>query len=470
MSRLLLAFLTFALVAPAAVNAQDREPQNVYWPLVTDGSEYRRVAYPLQAGNLVVMADTNIVLDLRAAEVAYWPITREYLTDASRVSQKLEGTFEIVGADGSVRSIEPEPFLLWHPEGVGLGNVLLVQGDRAAAVYESYVADARAAVEAQRTHQRIVAEHHAAVEAWLKLAAQRPAELPPPPPELTLAEPEPFRAFASEPEAGAIVNLPAGDYTVRMRGPDGSIVPMSERRLTAFAPLAEGTGYVIRPGDRWTQPAISFSPDETVYSTGRSDLYLQPVPVSEFKARDFSRLFRPQSVDVSDPYITIWVPRQAQDPESLTAAQLRLFGNGQIIGQVPAKAFRVAQESGRSRGYTIEEFQPVPGSSLAPDFSAMRIESGVNPSRIDLVGDVALPASLRTARTVAPVSEAWVFAAALVPILSGLLIQAGFRRRSRRRSSGPGGGGGGGAMRRDLALMVVNSGESDKRMPSTVGT
>ena len=74
--------------------------QLVWWPLVTDGQEYRRVPYPQEAGALLVLADTDIVVEARLAPVTWWPITREYLADFSRQPQTVDGSIEVV--DGAM--------------------------------------------------------------------------------------------------------------------------------------------------------------------------------------------------------------------------------------------------------------------------------------------------------------------------------------------------------------------------------
>lgn len=422
MLRRLIAAAALALPLPALA-----EGEVVYWPLVTDGTEYRRIAYPPQAGGLVVLADTTVVFDVRRADVNYWPITREHLSDVTRGSPVVAGTLEIVDEAGTVTGIVPEAYLLWYPEGVGAGLAEVVRGERAAQVYESYLAAARAAADALRDHQRLVAEHHAAVEAWLKIAATRPAQLPPPPPEFTIPEPEPYNAFATAPEAAPIVSLRPGRYTIRLRDPAGGLVPGTERHLTAFAPLTRGTGFVIRPGDRWTQPVISFSPEATVYATGRTDLYLQPVPVAKYVARDFTRLFRPQSHDVVDPFLTLWVPElSGVDPAA--DISLTLWNGTEQVGTRALAPFRVTQTTGRSLGYVIEEFRPG-GGTLAPDFTAIKLDRGTALTRVALAGGGQLPDSERHIREVVPAAGWALFVPALLPLFLALNVKAVARRR-----------------------------------------
>ena len=223
-SALLLAVsLSVGASAPCLAAAHE---QLVYWPLVTDGKEYRRVSYPAEAGPLLVLADTEVVIEARVAPVAYWPITREYLADFSGRPDPVAGSVEIVDGAGEVRAIEPEPHVLWHPLGVGVGPAQLVRGAAAEELYEDYLRAARAAAAKEQQYQRIVGAHRAAVEAWLRLAAERRGQdMPAPPPELDVKPPEPYPAYATEPRVAAVVALPEGAYTVRIRDPEGGNVP-----------------------------------------------------------------------------------------------------------------------------------------------------------------------------------------------------------------------------------------------------
>ena len=421
--------IVLALVAlPSTAGTTRAEEQIVYWPLVTDGTEYRRIPYPGEAGTLTVLADSAVVIEARRAPVYYWPITREYLADLSKDPAPVEGALEIVDAGGEVTVAEPRSFLLWHPKGVGAGPIELVHGEETAAFYDGYVKAAREAAEAAQQYQRIVAERQAAVEAWLRMAAERPATLPKPPPELDIEEPLSFAAFATEPRKALVISLPAGTYTVRIRDKDGTILEGSERELVSFAPLARAIGYVLRPEDRWTRPIVSFGPAETIYTTGRTDLFFQPVPVVEYEARRFTRLFRPQSVEAVDPSLTVWTPLAGGDRGSAGTA-LALSDGDATIATAALTAYRVKQLPGASRGYVIDAFEPVPGSSLEPDFLAMRVGRDNAASKVGLVdGTKAVPASERQIRTVALPPEALLFLPALLPLGVGFALRL-IRRR-----------------------------------------
>jgi hypothetical protein len=422
--------LVLACMCGAAPCFAQAAPQLVWWPLVTDGQEYRRVPYPQEAGSLLVLADTDIVLDARIAPVAWWPITREYLADFSRQPDPLAGSIEIVDGAGEVRVVDPEPWLLWHPMGVGAGPARLLHGEAALAFYDEYLDDARAAAEREREYQRIVGAHQAAVEAWLRMAAERRGQdMPPPPPELDIEQPLPFHAYATEPREAAVLSLPAGTYTVRVRGEGGGIVPGSERELVSFAPLDRAIGYVLRPEDRWTRPVISFAPNETIYTTGRTDLFLEPVPVVEYDAQHYARLFRPQSVETADAAQTLWTA-DVEGKDAAGGAALGLWNGDTLVDTLPRTPWRVAQLAGAARGYVIEPFAPGTGT-LEPDFHAMRLPQAADVTRIDLLagGDTAVHASTRAFRKVAAWPEALLFLPALLPLVVGVAIRIGSRRR-----------------------------------------
>ncbi|MGI9335264.1 MAG: hypothetical protein ACR2RL_19125 [Gammaproteobacteria bacterium] len=421
-------FLVVGLPLVVVVEAGD---QFVYWPLVTDGTEYRRVPYPREAGSLLVLAGTDVAIEARRVPVSYWPITREYLADFSKQPPAVEGSVEIVDASGSVSTVESTPYVMWHPDGVGARPARLVPGEQSEAFYDDYVKAARAATRRTREYRRIVAERQAAVEAWLKIAAERPPNLPKPPPELDIPEPEPFHAFATEPRRAAVCVLPEGIYTVRVRGTDGVVVPGSERELVSFGPRAYAVGYVLRPEDRWTRPMLSFDPSETVYTTGRTDLFLQPVPVAEYETRRFSRLFRPQSVESVDPSLTVWAPRP-EAAASIAAADLALSKDGAIVELLPRTAFRVRQLPGASRGFEIDTFAPEAGSSVAADFHAVRIDRRSPASELRLVdGTEAIADSTRQLRHVSPRSEVLLFLPALLPLAVILSFRLGYSINSR---------------------------------------
>lgn len=410
------AFAAAVCAILAAQPASSADAQFVYWPFVTDGTEYRRVAYPAEAGELVALAGSETVIEARQASVTYWPITREYVTEIGQ-GTPVAGTIEIVGADRTI-PVSDETYTIWYPEGIGAGPVQLVKGTAADTLYREYVSAARSAALKEQEYQRIVAEHQAAAEAWLKMAATRPlSDMPPPPPELHIEEPATFKPYASEPRKAAIVSLPQGTYTLRMRDQAGEVISGSERTLKIIAPLDQSVGYVVRPEDRWTMPLVSFSPQDALYTTARTDLFLQPVPVVEYASRDFARIFEPQSIAAADSETAIWVPQTGAE-HARTAQSLRIWQGATQMGSIPKSGYRVNQFTGTGRGYTIDAFSKAPDGGVEPDFMAVRLERDAAIDRIDVAGAVS-----GTARAIVKVETPPLWAiplAALIPLVFGI--------------------------------------------------
>lgn len=424
---LLLAIVAALWVRTAWAQALPREEQVVVWPLVGNGGEYRRVAYPRQVDPLRVLADTPIVLEARRAQVYFWPLTREYLADFTALNEPLAGTLEIVSAGGEVRRIAPRRYTLWYPDGAAGGRSELLFDELAQEAYDTYVREARAAAEATRAFEQRRADYYVRVQAWLQQAAARVQPLPPPPPEFTETEPPPYRAYAAEIEEAPVVSLPPGEYRLRWRGPDGAVVADSERRVVSFAPRRRAVGYRILPEGRWTQAETSYDPDEVLYVGGDDVLYLQPIAVEEYNAALYARLLRPQTLEAPDPSLYVWVPRGA-----VSGTRLALWDGGQRLDTVPEVPYRVTQRGGAAFGYSIEPAQAA-GATLAPDFVAMRVPP--EPARISglsLIGPdgVEVPNSRREIRPVRAVLDALVYLPAAIPLLLTILTRL---RRHRTR-------------------------------------
>ena len=410
--------------------------QLVYRPWVNNGTEYRRIPYPPQAGPLVVLAGTAMALEAQYAPVNYWPITREYLADFSGEPRVVGGRFELTAPGGEEIFPEETPIVLWYPQGVGAGPSSLEHGPRALALYQEYLETARASAEAIRAYQQAVAEAQAAAEGWLRMKAEGRENLPPPPPELTLPEPEPYQAYASEPRPAALLALPEGRYTLRIRDAAGGIVPGSERQVISFAPLDHAVGYVVRPADRWTQPVFNFARDEAIYTTGHTDLYLQPVPIVSYPAHHYARLFQPQTLEADDATRTLWVPApQAEGPAP--SYSLALWDGGRRTGTVPMVPYRVEQVPNQALGYRIKEFHPEPGVPLQADFQAVRVPAGAALTHVSLLenpGEKPVPASRRALRQVHPPGDGVLFLPALLPLVFYLLLRGWVRRQRAGRS------------------------------------
>jgi len=352
----------------------------VYYPLVTNGFEYRRVPYPEDVPTMRILAGEPVVIEATRSIVSFWPITREYLADFAKLDEKIPGVAEVVDENGTVTVFDPVPYTLWYPRGPG-AEPQFVMGAEAQPTYDAYVEEGRAAFEADRQYQIRVAVLQQEIDAWLKLAADGVDPLPDPPGELTESPPEPYLGYATEPDLSSIVQLPAGSYTLRWRGDDGQIMAGSERELFVAASTRAGVSYTIIPYDRWTQPVFTFDPDEAIYLAEDQEVFLAPLRASRYSAHLYTRLLDPQTIEVPDRNVALWVPDETSP--DLSGFSLQVGSGGDRAGNIAWQGYRVFQEPNATRGYTIDEFD-VEGA-LQPDFHAMRLPIDQSVAAIALI-------------------------------------------------------------------------------------
>jgi hypothetical protein len=149
-----------------------------------------------------------------------------------------------------------------------------------------------------------------------------------------------------------------------------------------------------------------------VYTTGKTDLFFQPVSVVEYPARQFTRLFRPQSVQVIDPSLTLWVPNKVQETDSRSL--FALWGSGAKLETRAPLPYRVVQKLGLSRGHVIEDFTGRELAPLRPDFTAIRVSRDLAVTALGPEG--AAGVGMREIRHITPVPEYLLFLPGLLPI------------------------------------------------------
>lgn len=406
----------------------------VYYPLVTNRFEYRRVSYPEEVGSIQILAGEPAVMDARRSVVSFWPITREYLADFAKLDETVPGVAEVVDTQGTVTTFDRRSYILWYPRGLGT-QPQFIMGEEAQQMYDTYVQEARAAFEADRQYQMAVARLQEEIDAWLELAAEGVDPLPEPPAELTEPAPEPYVAYATEPAVASILELPAGSYTLRWRGEDGQIVPGSERELVVSDSTRTGVSYTIIPYDRWTQPIFSFDPNEAIYLAEDQDVFLAPLRASRYSSYLYTRLLDPQTIDAPDRNLALWVPDETNPDLSGYSIQVR--SKGEVVGDMPWLGYRVFQEPNATRGYTIEEFEAE--GALQPDFKAMRLPLDQSVGEINLIGSDGneVTNSRRDIRRVPAVPRALLYLPAVVFLGVAALLRFPRIRRSFRREVSP---------------------------------
>lgn len=308
---------------------------------------------------IYVLSDHRTMVSARETLVYFWPITGEYRADWSGLNASVPGTLEVLQARRAVIMLARQLYVIQYPNGPDSGPAVLYVGEEAERRY-------RAFVDARERSRDAVARHLEArrryLEALDKAVAARqhgaPVTLPSPP-----EEPEQFRLFSSEVHDGFLINLPPGQYTIRVRGSDGQVMPGSQRSLVAFTHRREAVGFTVVPQTRWTVPERADEPSSTIYARRDQILYFQPFAAREYNDLAYARLTNPQSAEGrSDGW-------RWEYTQSLAGSQLQLAG-GSGVETITGRPYRVEQKTGEALGYEVIE----PPAGQAADFSGFKVQ------------------------------------------------------------------------------------------------
>jgi hypothetical protein len=433
MKRLILTGLALLLLAgfgatPSGAQAPEKWREFVYGAQLFDGRRYDSTFYPLTTETIYLLADVTHILSPRESLVYFWAITNEQKADWDGLNEVVAGTLEILQGGQVIHTLEQTKYVIQYPTGLDSGEVYLYLGDEAEAQYQEFDRQRRA------FRDEVAAYYEATVayrEALADIAQQEnyQGDIPQPPPE-----PEPFLFFSTGVFEGAPVNLPAGKYAIRVRGPDGQITPPSERKLVVFEAEREGVSYKIIPYDKWTTPEQSDDPGQTFYVRSDAILYLQPIAAKEYNQLYFNRLKQPQSTSGSLDRWT-WFPLTP-----IEAGTLEILDGGQVARRIERRPYVVRQYTGSALGYEIidqlaaseERFK-----ERSPDFEAYELNfadlqrSSFTIRLVDTNGAV-IPGSERQIKLINTTASRAYF---LLPVLP-LLVGAGviFWRRSKLAS------------------------------------
>lgn len=153
------------------------------------------------------------------------------------------------------------------------------------------------------------------------------------------------------PQDGFILNLPEGEYRIRFTDTDGTVMETSERKIVAFKKRrAEGIGFEVIPGDKWTRPEESKTPASVLYVDGSTGLYLRPFYQQEYNDLYYEKLIKNDAK--GNPNVMKWV-RTQQVPKA--QFEVTGFGSPQTVTEEP---YYVEQAKGAQLGYTIVPYDP----------------------------------------------------------------------------------------------------------------
>ncbi|WP_309085677.1 hypothetical protein [Chelativorans sp.] len=409
---LLLALALITAPFPARAIEPEQVERIAYRLSSFDGAEHGPAASLSAGEEIVLLADTVNIIDPRQTLVYYWPLSRSFRADWDRLDVEAAGELEIADEEGDARTLRRESVVTVYPAGVGGGFSLMMAGAEAEKARRSYE-------QIQSAFNRALSEATRARIAHERLLRDNPAEArkrPPPPPD-----PVPPPLFVSEPRSAFVLNLPAGDYRLRLKR-DGRIVEGSERRLRVVSPIASGSvTWQVIPEERWTRRLAAEHPESAIYAAPGATLYLVPFRADAYRAADIARLKDPQAP--LPPPGEQWIVR-----EPLTGTRL-------LAGDVEAelKPYRVVQRPGAALGYRIEEASAPQEAELFAFALGIPDELAGKDLRLGLVDagtGEPVPGAGRTIRILAAERYWLAWCTAALPLLPALFLFLGRRRRS----------------------------------------
>ncbi len=357
------AMLLLALLASSGiVTAQTTERQRafVYGINAAFGTNVTGSFAPPSVNTIYILADRQNILSPRMTEIYFWPITNEYQAEWSSLNEPVPGTLEILQNGQIIKQTQPTSYTIqYKPRGADTDATIYID-DQARQVHAAFTTRQKDYQEASRTYM-------AEQQAWFAIAdelnrkaqAGEKVTIPPQP-----QPPDPIDVFSNGLNTGVPMQLPAGSYQIRLRQPDSTILPGSERQLEVFAPRRTAIGYIVLPESRWTTPEEVTDLNDVIVGKVNSRIYLVPRLTREYPARAYALLENPQS-QIGESSDWKWV-----NGEPVATSEMELLSNGQVVERRKLTPYRVRQVDGPSLGYEVLEFKPDPERpKAAPDFT-----------------------------------------------------------------------------------------------------
>lgn len=404
-----------------------KERQFVYSLSPWTGREFGGTFASRQANTIYFIADkTNIINSLRS-EVYYWDITQEYMADWFGYKEEVPGKLEVLKGGSVFKTYEKTDYVYSYPDGYD-GAPQLITGPDAVKAFKHFETVQNNYWDATSAYYDAQAKWQATMDKMLQRVQKtgkyyKPSEIPPAP-----VQPVPPKLYVTSPVQAFVINLPAGNYRIRLLDKDGKVVKDSEKKLVVFAPRRKGVGFDILPESTWTQPIRSDDKSHVLYLEGKRIFYISPWWEGEYNFYNYAKmstLHKPLE-GLGTKSAWNWV-----HTTEITTAKAQILKDGKVVQTIERKPYYVEQTPGYALGYKIEEFKPDPNNpEAAATFSGYRVEleaKGLYQLRfVDKDGNV-IPGSERDIRSVRSVG--WpLYTVPMIPLLVGLVVF--FWRRS----------------------------------------
>jgi hypothetical protein len=339
-----------------------RKENLIYALLAFNGRDYSPAFATEEADTIYLIAGVDNFLGVRKAMVYYWPLTDEWRTDTAVLNVPFEGTLELIGPRGKTQAFSPVRYTYFNVRGEYELNWKVAQGAEADIAWKRWTDIMDAYNAAVRRYQTMSLQYQTEVDTLtariqrIRNAGGNPELLVDRMSSLVKPEapsaPSDFIVPPAPVQEAFILNLPAGDYHLRFRAPEGRILEGSEKKLVVHEKRrAQGIGYEIIPGDKWTRPLESTTPSSVLYVNGSSDLFLQPFYQDEYNDLRIAKTVRNDAK--GNPNLMKWVRIQ-----QIPRAKIELAGPDFPTVRILEEPFVVEQTSSSTLGYRIVPYAP----------------------------------------------------------------------------------------------------------------
>jgi len=412
-----LLILVFSL-APAGVTFAESNPDLdfVYGTNHFTGSIYSSTFIPKNINNYYVLANQTSILAGRLTEVYYWPITNQYKANWDGANVVVQGNLEILQGTKILQSIPLTDYVIQYDGNNQSETTVIYVGDEAIAArknYENLQEKYRQDLATYNDQLNIYNEEYDTALDELVKGTITADQLPVRP-----DAPTGFTLFSTELLTGFPVNLPVGEYDIRLRLPDGSVQQYSEKHLVVFDSLAEGIGYEVAAEARWNLPVTSTDDNEVIYGLKDTTYYIKPMRERQFNEQYYTRMNNPQDT-ASRKDRTVWESfGQAKDVTLQVSSQLDTT-------RIDLQSFYVQQILGTKLGYDILIFDPA--SMSEPSFTGFKFATDqgwiYSISLLDSNGNV-IQGSSRQIRIIKPGLSWPIYLLSTFPLIVGLIGMA----------------------------------------------
>jgi hypothetical protein len=374
----------------------ERVRQLVYHVNAFDGQSWEGVFYPQSEDTIYLLAGHRNTITPRETMVYFWTTTQRFRPDWSKLDQRIEASrMEIRRGGNLVEVVTSSDYVLQGTRADQRRSLQLFTGQDARARFAQY--------------QKELDTYWDALEQFRQQRDSGTAGGAPESPDL----------FSTKVLQGFVVELDAGSYEIRLLDDNNQLIPDSQKHLRVFAPRRSGLSYEIIPESKWTLQEYSDTPQETIYSSGETRLFLQPYWAREYNAFLYGKLQDPQAPPADNRDWT-WV---RHEPIKQTLLHVQ---RGVEHYTVERRSYMVEHSARASFGYTIEALETDEDSRSANFLGhevALKLRPGESASvwLTDLEGE-EIEFSRRTLRGIQSIPSKLLFVPALAPITWGLFL------------------------------------------------